>query len=98
MTEIGFVGLGIMGRNIVERLMAAGHTVSGHNRTRAKAEPLIAANMRWCDTPRQVAEAADIVFSMVMDTAALAAVTQGPDGIVAGLGPGKIYVDMSTVS
>src|SRR5258708_8686603 len=98
MPIIGFVALGIMGQNMVERLMAAGHTVTGHNRTRAKAEALTAAGMRWCDTPRQVAESSDVVFSMVMDTAALSAVTQGPDGIIAGMGPGKIYVDMSTVS
>jgi 3-hydroxyisobutyrate dehydrogenase-like beta-hydroxyacid dehydrogenase len=98
MTNIGFVGLGIMGRNIVQRLMAAGHTVTGYNRTRAKAEPLIAAGMRWGDTPRQVAEASEVTLSMVMDTAALAAVTQGPEGILAGLAPGKLYVDMSTVS
>jgi 3-hydroxyisobutyrate dehydrogenase-like beta-hydroxyacid dehydrogenase len=96
--NLGFVGLGIMGRNIVERLMNAGHSVAGYNRTRGKAEPLVAAGMRWCDTPRQVAETADITFSMVMDTAALAAVSLGPDGILAGLGPGKLYVDMSTVS
>lgn len=98
MTEIGFVGLGIMGRNIVERLQKAGHTVHGYNRTRSKAEALIAGGMGWCDTPRQVAQASDITLSMVMDTAALEAVTQGPDGVIAGLGPGKLYVDMSTVS
>jgi len=98
MTNIGFVGLGIMGRNIVARLLQAGYTVSGYNRTRAKAEPLLAAGMAWCDTPRQVAESAEVTLSMVMDSAALAAVAQGPDGVIAGLGPGKIYVDMSTVS
>ncbi len=98
MTNIGFVGLGIMGRNIVERLMKAGYTVTGYNRTRGKADALVAAGMHWCDTPRQVAEVSDVTLSMVMDTAALAAVTQGPDGIVAGLAPGKLYVDMSTVS
>ncbi len=98
MTNIGFVGLGIMGRNIVERLLKAGYTVSGYNRTRGKAEALIAAGMRWCDTPRQVAEASDVTLSMVMDTAALAAITQGPDGIIAGLAPGKLYIDMSTVN
>jgi 3-hydroxyisobutyrate dehydrogenase-like beta-hydroxyacid dehydrogenase len=96
--NLGFVGLGIMGRNIVERLMNAGHSVAGYNRTRGKADSLVAAGMRWCDTPRQVAETSDITFSMVMDTAALAAVTQGPIGIIAGLRPGKLYVDMSTVS
>jgi 3-hydroxyisobutyrate dehydrogenase-like beta-hydroxyacid dehydrogenase len=98
MAEVGFVGLGIMGRNIAERLLKAGYTVNGYNRTRAKAEPLIASGLCWCDTPRQVAETSEITFSMVMDTAALAAITQGPDGIIAGLGPGKLYVDMSTVS
>ena len=59
MTNIGFVGLGIMGRNIVERLMKAGYTVNGYNRTRGKADALVAAGMRWCDTPRQVAEASE---------------------------------------
>src|SRR5947209_2295873 len=98
MANLGFVGLGIMGRNIVERLMAAGHSVAGYNRTRSKAQPLVAAGMRWCDSPRQVAEASEITFSMVMDSTALGAVTQGPDGILAGLAPGKLYVDMSTVS
>lgn len=98
MTNIGFVGLGIMGRNIVDRLLKAGYTVSGYNRTRSKAEALIADGMHWCDTPRQVAEASDVTLSMVMDTAALAAITQGPEGVIAGLGPGKLYVDMSTVS
>src|ERR1700687_4424928 len=98
MTNIGFVGLGIMGRNIVERLLKAGYTVFGYNRTRAKADAVIAAGMHWCDTPRQVAAASDVTLSMVMDTAALEAVTQGPDGVIAGLGPGKMYVEMSTVS
>ena len=98
MTDLGFVGLGLMGQNIVERLLKAGHPVSGYNRTRAKADGLIAAGMRWCDSPRQVAAASEITFSMVTDTAALATVTAGPDGILAGLGPGKLYVDMSTVS
>ena len=98
MTDLGFVGLGIMGYSIVERLLNAGHPVSGYNRTRAKADGLIAAGMRWCDTPREVAAASEITFSMVTDTAALATVTAGPDGIIAGLGPGKLYVDMSTVS
>lgn len=98
MAELGFIGLGIMGSRIVKRLLDAGHHVSGYNRTRAKAEPLIAAGMRWCRTPREVAQAAAITFSMVSDTAALAAITDGPDGLLAGLSNGKIYVDMSTVS
>lgn len=98
MAQLGFVGLGLMGSRIVKRLLAARHQVSGYNRTRAKAEALIQAGMQWKDTPREVTQAADITLSMVTDTAALSSITEGPDGILAGLSPGKIYVDMSTVS
>jgi 3-hydroxyisobutyrate dehydrogenase-like beta-hydroxyacid dehydrogenase len=98
MAKIGYVGLGVMGGGVARRLLEAGHEVTGYNRTRSKAEPLIAAGMRFADTPRAAAEQSDVVFSMVTNTGALAAVTEGPDGILAGLGPGKVYVDMSTVS
>jgi len=98
MANLGFVGLGLMGSRIVKRLLSTGHRVSGYNRTRAKAEALIEAGMHWKDHPRQVAEAADITLSMVTDPAALSSITDGTDGILAGLSPGKIYVDMSTVS
>ena len=98
MAEIGFVGLGVMGGRIARRLLAAGHTVIGHNRTRAKADWLIAEGMAWAASPRAVAEVAEVTFSMVTGTAALEAITRGPDGVVAGLGPGKVYVDMSTAS
>ena len=100
MANLGFIGLGLMGSRIVKRLLAAGHQVSGYNRTRAKAESLVQAGMQWKDTPREVAQAADITLSMVMDTAALSSVADGPDGILAGLSAasGKIYIDMSTVS
>jgi 3-hydroxyisobutyrate dehydrogenase-like beta-hydroxyacid dehydrogenase len=87
-----------MGSRIVKRLLEAGHHVAGHNRTRTKAENLIQAGMQWCNTPREVAEAADITFSMVSDTAALSSIADGPEGVLAGLASGKIYVDMSTVS
>lgn len=98
MANLGFIGLGLMGSRIVKRLLAAGHQVSGYNRTREKAESLIQAGMQWKDTPREVAQSADITLSMVTDSAALLSVTDGPDGILAGLSTGKIYVDMSTVS
>jgi 3-hydroxyisobutyrate dehydrogenase-like beta-hydroxyacid dehydrogenase len=98
MAQVGFVGLGVMGGRMVSRLLAAGHAVTGWNRTRAKAEGLLAEGMGWADSPRAVVEAADVTLSMVTGTAALRAVTEGPDGVVAGLGPGKVYVDMSTVS
>ena len=98
MTRIGFVGLGVMGGRMVKRLMDAGYAVVGYNRTKSKAQWLIDAGMAWADSPREVAERADVIFTMVTDTKALEAVTQGPNGILAGLGPGKVYIDMSTVS
>jgi 3-hydroxyisobutyrate dehydrogenase-like beta-hydroxyacid dehydrogenase len=97
MTRIGFVGLGSMGAPLAARLLP-GNEVQGTNRTRAKAGALIEQGMIWRDTPREAAAAAEVVFSMVTDDAALAAITSGPDGILAGLPPGSIYVDMSTVS
>ena len=98
MTDIGFIGLGNMGGRMVERLLAAGHHVTGWNRTRARADRLIERGMRWADCPREVAERSELTFSMVTDTRALEAVTEGDDGILAGLRPGRVYVDMSTVS
>src|SRR5512144_2067177 len=98
MANVGFVGLGVMGSRMVKRLLDAGHTVTGYNRTKAKAQWLIGAGMKWTETPRAVAASAEITLSMVTNTAALQAVTGGPDGIVAGLSAGKIYIDMSTVS
>ncbi len=98
MANLGFVGLGVMGGRIVKRLLDAGHTVTGYNRTKSKAEELLARGMKWADTPCQVAQAAEITFSMVTNTKALYAIAAGPDGILAGLTPGKIYIDMSTAS
>ena len=98
MANLGYVGLGMMGGRMVKRLLEAGHTVTGYNRTKEKCAGLIEAGMRWADRPCEVARAADITFSMVTDTKAVRAITQGPDGIIAGLGPGKVYVDMSTMS
>jgi 3-hydroxyisobutyrate dehydrogenase len=98
MAKLGFVGLGVMGSRMVKRLLDAGHSVIGYNRTKSKAQWLLDAGMKWGDTPAAVARAADVIFSMVTNTDALKAVTGGPDGILAGLGTGKIYFDMSTVS
>ncbi len=87
-----------MGSRVVNRLLNAGHTVTGYNRTRAKAQWLIDKGMRSADSPRQVAETADVIFTMVTNTQALLDVLHGENGILAGLGPGKIFIDMSTVS
>jgi 3-hydroxyisobutyrate dehydrogenase-like beta-hydroxyacid dehydrogenase len=78
--------------------MAAGHTVTGFNRSKDKAEPLIKAGMRFAATPREVAAASEIVFSIVTDAAAVRAVALGADGIISGLAPSGIFVDMSTIS
>jgi 3-hydroxyisobutyrate dehydrogenase-like beta-hydroxyacid dehydrogenase len=97
MTTIGFVGLGSMGSQLARRLLD-GNVVYGTNRSRGKADDLVEHGMTWLDTPREVATKSDVVFSMVTDDEALAAVADGPDGILAGLQRGSIYVDMSTVS
>jgi 3-hydroxyisobutyrate dehydrogenase-like beta-hydroxyacid dehydrogenase len=95
--NIGFVGLGTMGALIVPRLMQAGYTVTGWNRSRDKAQPLIEAGMKIGETPRAIAEQSEIIFSIVTDAAAVKAVALGPDGIVSGLRKGGIYIDMSTI-
>src|SRR5574341_559837 len=87
-----------MGSRMVKRFLAAGHAVRGYNRTRDKAERLVGAGMVRADSPRAVAEGADVVLSCVADTVALRAVALGPDGLLAGLGPGAVWVEMSTVS
>ena len=98
MAKVGFIGLGVMGSQMVNRLLDKGHAVAGYNRTRSKAEWLVRKGMRWADSPRAVASGSDYVFAMVTNAAAIAAITEGPDGMLAGLGPGKIFIDMSTVS
>ena len=81
--EVAFVGLGAMGAGIVRRLLDAGHDVTGWNRTKARADPLVAAGMQWADTPREAAAAAEVIFTMLTDAAAVEAVLQGDDGILA---------------
>jgi 3-hydroxyisobutyrate dehydrogenase-like beta-hydroxyacid dehydrogenase len=98
MANLGFVGLGVMGSEMVSRLLSKGHTITGHNRTRAKAERLIDRGMKWADSPRAVCAAADVTFSMVTNEKALAAIMEGPDGILNAVAPGKFLIDMSTVS
>ena len=85
MANLGFVGLGVMGSELVNRLLSKGHSVLGYNRTRSKAEWLVKKGMKWADSPRAVAAGSDVIFSMVTNSAALASITEGPDGILAGL-------------
>jgi 3-hydroxyisobutyrate dehydrogenase-like beta-hydroxyacid dehydrogenase len=98
MANLGFVGLGVMGSQMVSRLIDKGHVVTGYNRTRAKAEWLIKKGMRWADSPRAAAQSADLVFTMVTNAIALTTITEGLDGLLAGFSAGKILADMSTVS
>ena len=87
-----------MGGRIASRLLDAGHTVVGYNRTRSKAQWLIDKGMRWAETPCDVARAADCVIVMVTDSASLESVAQGPDGFLKGVRPETVIIDMSTIS
>lgn len=98
MAQIGYVGLGTMGGRVALRLIKAGHKVHGYNRTAERVQWLVDQGLDLCMTPREVAEASEIVFTMVTNTSALKAVVEGEDGILAGLGAGKVYADMSTCS
>ena len=98
MSTLGFVGLGAMGGRMARRLLDGGFALRGYNRTAAKAAALVAAGMTLVPSPRDAAEGADAVFTMVTDDAALDAVARGPQGIPAGLRPGAILIEMSTVS
>jgi len=96
--KLGFVGLGHMGGNMAARLLAAGYTVYGEARSRESAKQLIHEGLEWCDSARAVSQAADIVFTSLPDDRVIEAVATGTDGLLAGLGPEKIWVDMSTIS
>jgi 3-hydroxyisobutyrate dehydrogenase-like beta-hydroxyacid dehydrogenase len=96
--RIGFVGLGAMGAGIAQRLRDAGHDVTGWNRTKSKAQPLLDAGMGWADTPRELAAQSDVLFTMLTDNRALEATAGGDDGILAGLRPGTVWADLSTIA
>ncbi len=98
MTTVGFVGLGHMGGNMAARLISAGYEVYGNERARERARDLEEAGLRWRDTPREVAEVAEIVVTSLPDDEALESAASGPDGILAGLAAGRLWVDVSTVS
>jgi 3-hydroxyisobutyrate dehydrogenase len=98
MANIGYVGLGVMGSQMTKILLEKGHTVTGYNRTRSKVEWLIEKGMKWADSPRAVAQTADITLSMVTNSDAVSQIANGPNGIIEGLSSGKIWIDMSTAS
>jgi 3-hydroxyisobutyrate dehydrogenase-like beta-hydroxyacid dehydrogenase len=96
--NLGFIGLGAMGELMVPRLMKGGHQVTGWNRTKARAEPLIKAGMKWADTPRAVAERSEAVFCIVTDGKAVKQVALGENGVIAGLRKSAVFIDMSTIA
>ena len=98
MANLGYIGLGVMGGRMAARLLDKGHRVTGYNRTRDKAARLVDRGMALAGSPREVSAAADVTFVMVTNSAAIEAVADGPDGFIAGLAPGKVVVDMSTIS
>ena len=98
MANIGYIGLGAMGSLMVERLLEKGHSVTGYNRTKSKAEWLIEKRMQWADSPREAGQTADVILSMVSNDAALLDIAEGPDGLLSSMRPNQLWVDMSTVS
>jgi 3-hydroxyisobutyrate dehydrogenase len=95
-TRVGWIGTGVMGASMCRHIIARGFSVTVSSRTRAKAEPLVAAGARWADSPRAVAAAADVVFTMLGFPDEVRAVYLGPDGIATQARAGQILVDMST--
>ena len=96
--RVGFAGLGAIGAGIAQRISDAGFEVTGWNRTKAKAEPLIDAGMDWAETPRELAAGSDVLFTMLTDSRALNATAEGDDGVLVGLRPGTVWADLSTIA
>lgn len=94
--DAGVIGLGLMGRPMALNLHRAGARVTVHNRSRGPVEALAAAGLEPAETPRAVAQAADTIILMVSDTPAVEAVLTGPDGVIEGLRPGSLVIDMGT--
>lgn len=97
-TRVGFIGLGIMGKPMAQNLLQAGFSLTVYNRTRKRAEELAALGARAADSPRALAENADIIITMVTDSPDVRAVILGPDGVIEGARAGALVIDMSTIS
>src|SRR5215210_4821455 len=96
--RVGFAGLGAMGAGIAERLLDAGYGVVGWNRTKEKARPLLNAGMGWADSPRELADSVQVLFTMLTDTVAVHAIAEGEEGVLAGLREGAVWADISTIA
>jgi len=95
--KIGFLGLGILGSGVAERLLTEGFSLTVWNRTPGKADPLVKLGAARAATPQEAVAGADVAITMVLDGRALESLTLGPAGIAASLGRGKIHCDMSTI-
>ncbi len=95
---IGFIGLGHMGGNMAARYLDDGYTVHGEARHRDGNEWLIDRGLQWAETPRELADSVEIVFTSLPSDAAVESVASGPDGIIAGLRAGKLWADLSTIT
>ncbi|HUY92199.1 MAG TPA: NAD(P)-dependent oxidoreductase [Pirellulales bacterium] len=96
-TRLGWIGTGVMGVSMCGHLIGKGFAMTVYNRSRGpRAETLLAKGARWADTPKAVAEASDVVFTIVGYPIDVRQVTLGPDGALAGAKPGAVLVDMTT--
>jgi 3-hydroxyisobutyrate dehydrogenase len=98
MKKIGFIGLGTMGAPMASNLLRKGYTVTVYNRSVSKAEVLAGEGAAVAITPREAAAGQDVVITMVSDDHSIAAVYEGPEGLLAGLGSGTTVIDCSTIS
>jgi 3-hydroxyisobutyrate dehydrogenase-like beta-hydroxyacid dehydrogenase len=97
--RVGVIGLGIMGAPVARNLLRAGHAVTVHTRTRARAEPVLAGGAVWADSPAAVAAAVEAVLTLLPDTPDVEAVIAGgPTSVLSGARPGLLVVDMSTIA
>src|SRR3981081_2768243 len=97
-TTVGFIGLGIMGKPMARNLLRAGHPLIVHNRSPGSVSELVAEGARAAGSPREVAEAADVVITMLPDSADVEAVYAGEDGVLAGVRDGQLLIDMSSIA
>lgn len=98
MLQVGFIGLGLMGREMSRRLLEGGYSLTVWNRTKEKANPLLAAGAKWVESPKDVAKFSEAVITMVTDSAAVEEVVCGKNGVLEGARPGLILIDMSSIA
>src|SRR4051794_41928174 len=96
--KIGFIGLGVMGKPMAKHLVAAGHQLTVHNRSRGAVDELAAAGATAAASPADVAKASTIVITMLPDTPDVERVLTGPGGVVESMQRGTVVVDMSSIS